>query len=72
MRQILIKAGKVSIRARLLSTPTADRIWDSLPMHGAVQTWGREVYFRTTISPDLEPDARTRRQQGRDRLLAGR
>jgi hypothetical protein len=58
MRQILIKAGKVTIRARLLSTPTADRIWDSLPMHGAVQTWGREVYFRTSISPDLEPDAR--------------
>ncbi len=25
-------------------------IWDSLPMHGAVQTWGREVYFRTSIS----------------------
>jgi hypothetical protein len=59
MRHILIKAGNVTIRARLLSTPTADRIWDSLPMHGAVQTWGREVYFRTSISPDLEPDART-------------
>ena len=59
MRHILIKAGNVTIRARLLSTPTADRIWDSLPMHGAVQTWGREVYFRTSISPDTEPDART-------------
>lgn len=58
MRHIVIKAGKVTIRARLLSTPTADRIWDALPMHGAVQTWGREVYFRTSLSPDIEPDAR--------------
>lgn len=58
MRQVLIKAGKVTIRARLLATPTADRIWDALPIHGAVQTWGKEVYFRTALSPDVEPDAR--------------
>ena len=58
MRQILIRAGTVTIRARLLATPTADRIWDALPIHGAVQTWGREVYFRTPVSHDAEPDAR--------------
>lgn len=58
MRHVLIRAGKVTIRARLLSTPTADRIWDALPLSGAVQTWGKEVYFRTPISRDLEPDAR--------------
>ncbi|AHB48890.1 hypothetical protein W911_11525 [Hyphomicrobium nitrativorans NL23] len=58
VRQILIKAGKVTIRARLLATPTADRIWDALPIHGAVQTWGKEVYFRTPVSHDTEPDAR--------------
>lgn len=58
MRQVLIKAGNVTIRARLLATPTADRIWDALPIHGAVQTWGKEVYFRTAISQDTEPDAR--------------
>lgn len=58
MRHILIRAGKVAIRARLLSTPTADRIWNALPINGAVQTWGKEVYFRTPITHDLEPDAR--------------
>lgn len=58
MRRILIRAGNVAIRARLLATPTADRIWDALPICGSVQTWGKEVYFRTPISHDLEPDAR--------------
>jgi hypothetical protein len=58
VRRILIRAGNVAIRARLLATPTADRIWDALPISGSVQTWGKEVYFRTPISHDLEPDAR--------------
>ncbi len=58
MREVLIKAGNATIRARLLETPTADRIWNALPIAGSVQTWGKEVYFRTPISHELEPDAR--------------
>jgi hypothetical protein len=58
VRHILIRAGKVTIRARLLATPTADRIWNALPISGPAQTWGKEVYFRTPISHDIEPDAR--------------
>jgi hypothetical protein len=58
VREILIRAGKTTIRARLLETPTAERIWNALPIYGSVQTWGKEVYFRTPISHELEPDAR--------------
>jgi len=58
VRRILIRAGDVAIRARLLKTPTADRIWEALPIRASVQTWGKELYFRTPVSHDLEPDAR--------------
>ena len=58
MREVVIRAGKVSIRARLLDTPTADRIWAALPLAGHVKTWGQEIYFHAPVSHDLEPGAR--------------
>jgi uncharacterized protein len=58
MREVLIQAGGVAIRARLLNTPTADQIWKALPIYAAAQTWGPEVYFRTSVSAGTEPEAR--------------
>jgi hypothetical protein len=58
MREILIRAGKVAIRARLLETPTAERIWAALPIYSQARMWGHEVYFRAPISSDPEPEAR--------------
>ena len=72
MREILIRAGKVAIRARLLETPTAERIWAALPIHAQAQMWGHEVYFGAPVSSDCEPEAREVVQRRRDRLLAGR
>ena len=58
MREVVICAGGVSVRARLLDTPTAAMIWAALPIHASAQTWGAEVYFQTDISALREPDAR--------------
>jgi uncharacterized protein len=58
VRQILIQVGRVAIRARLLDTPTADRIWGALPIYASVRTWGREVWFRAPVSTVQEPEAR--------------
>jgi len=58
MREILIRAGRVSIRARLLDTPTAERIWAALPIHAEARMWGHEVYFNAPVSSDPEPGAR--------------
>ncbi len=49
MREILIRAGEVEIRVRLLDTPTANRIWQALPVYSKAQTCGQEVYFGTPL-----------------------
>lgn len=58
MREVVISAGTVSVRARLLDTPTADLIWQALPIHASAQTWGAEVYFKTDIASGREPNAK--------------
>lgn len=58
MREVVIQAGSVSVRARLLDTPTADRIWRALPIQASARVWGEEVYFDIPISIDTEDDAR--------------
>ena len=58
MREVVIRAGEVTVRARLLDTPTAERIWAALPIYGSAQTWGAEVYFQAPVSSKREPGAR--------------
>jgi len=58
MREIVIRAGKVAIRARLLETPTAERIWAALPIHAEASLWGHEVFFSAPVSSEAEPGAR--------------
>jgi hypothetical protein len=58
MRQITITAGDVSARAELFEGPTADAIWEALPLAAAASTWGDEIYFGIPVQADEEPDAR--------------
>ncbi|CFX39324.1 conserved protein of unknown function [Candidatus Filomicrobium marinum] len=58
MREILIRSGEVAIRARLLDTPTANRIWENLPIYANARTWGEEIYFEAPVENVREPDAR--------------
>ncbi|MEQ1653097.1 MAG: cyclophilin-like fold protein [Hyphomicrobium sp.] len=58
MREVVIRAGDVTVRARVLNTPTAERIWAALPIVAAARTWGAEVYFDTDVTSAAEPDAR--------------
>ncbi len=55
-RNIRITAGGVEVTAELSDTPTADLVWDALPITASGSTWGDEIYFRTPVS-DEERDA---------------
>ena len=58
MKSINITAGDVSLPAELNDNPTAQRIWDSLPVEGKANIWGDEIYFGIPVKADEEPDAR--------------
>jgi uncharacterized protein len=57
-RRILIRAGSAKFRAQLLDTPTADRVWQALPLHSTAETWGQAVHFETPIESGRERNAR--------------
>ncbi len=57
-RRVLIAAGRVIIRAELLDTPTADRLWQALPLHSTAETWGRSIRFETPVESGRERNAR--------------
>jgi hypothetical protein len=57
-RKIKITAGTVEAEADLLTTSTADAIWDALPLESTCNLWGDEIYFTISLSQGLEPDAR--------------
>lgn len=58
MRKARITAGAASLDVILLDTPTADAVWDALPISSRANIWGDEVYFSTPVSCPREPDAR--------------
>ncbi len=63
-RVVLIKAGRVAIRAELLATQTAERIWSALPLYSTAETWGQSVHFETPVETGRERAARATIQAG--------
>ena len=55
---MLIRAGDLHIRARLKDTPTADRIWATLPIYSTAETWGQAIHFETNAETGREPGAK--------------
>lgn len=58
MKTIQIQTNNVSFEAQLNDTPTAQAIYDALPLSGTVNTWGDEIYFYFDVSCPLESGAR--------------
>jgi len=56
--RIMIAAGPVTVEAELNDSPTAQRIWEELPIAGQANVWGDEIYFKVPVEMEEAPDAR--------------
>jgi hypothetical protein len=64
MREIRIATSKIEMLGTLNDSPTADRVWDALPIESTVNTWGQEIYFSIPVQDDLGPEARDHMEVG--------
>lgn len=51
-RQVQITAGDVTVIATLNDSPTADAVWEALPINARAQTWGDEIYFGIPVEAE--------------------
>ncbi|MGC8825640.1 MAG: cyclophilin-like fold protein [Anaerolineae bacterium] len=58
MRRIRITAGGISVTAELNDSPTADAIWNVLPLEARGSTWGDEIYFPIPVHLPPAKDAK--------------
>jgi hypothetical protein len=58
MRKISISVGTIKLNAELNESPTAQKVWDALPITGSANVWGDEIYFEIPVSVPQESDAR--------------
>jgi hypothetical protein len=58
MQTIKITLKEQTITAALEDTPTAQKLWDALPIEGQANLWGEEIYFEIPLSAAQEPEAR--------------
>ncbi len=58
MRKIQITVKDHTYQVPLAETPTAQKLWEALPVEGTANLWGEEIYFEIPVSAPQEPDAR--------------
>ncbi|MGD2041054.1 MAG: cyclophilin-like fold protein [Anaerolineae bacterium] len=64
MRSIKIQAGPVAATATLYDNPTADAIWQALPLTARSNRWGDEIYFEIPVELSPAADARVVMEAG--------
>ena len=45
MKKFQIRVNQYTFEAELYETPTANEIWENLPLTGNCNIWGEEIYF---------------------------
>lgn len=57
-RAIRITAGTFVLDGELNGSQTAELVYEALPIQGAAQRWGEEIYFEIPVNVDEAADAR--------------
>lgn len=63
-RCLRITIDELNLVAELAQTPSADALWDALPLQAQAHRWGDELYFTVPFQAALEADARAVVQKG--------
>ena len=64
MKSIKILIDKHEIIVFLHNTETADAVWKACPFQSTIETWGKEIYFDTSIRVPKEEDAKQVLEKG--------
>jgi hypothetical protein len=64
VKPIRIILGDLILDAQLNDSPTAQKIWEALPIETSFSTWGDEIYFSIPVAMELESDAQELVQSG--------
>ena len=59
MKKCKITIDKIIFEVVLFNSPTANKIWNSLPISSNIKTWGKEIYFYTDVVANKEPNAKS-------------
>ncbi len=57
MKPITIILGDLTVEADLNESPTAQKVWEALPIESSFSSWGDEIYFSIPVAMELESDA---------------
>ncbi|NLI81347.1 MAG: hypothetical protein GX443_06615 [Deltaproteobacteria bacterium] len=57
-RRLQITAGSIVVSALLNESPTAEALWNALPLQASARTWGDEIYFPVPVEMPLDETAR--------------
>ena len=63
-RTMRILIDTLEFTAKLAHTPTAEALWNALPLQAEAHRWGDELYFSVPFSAPLESDAQEVVQAG--------
>jgi hypothetical protein len=58
VKRITISVAEQTFTAALRDSPTAEKLWEALPVEGVGNVWGEEIYFGIPVSSHLEPGAK--------------